>query len=66
MDDVDPAVSTMAGFGAFGGLPLGAPQDMGFQTGYDFFDPLGWALNNEMSGVALPDAFAPPHGGSMW
>jgi hypothetical protein len=65
MDDVDPTVSTMANFGGFSGLPLAAPQDMGFQTGYDFFDPLGWALNQEMS-IPIPDAFGAQHGGSMW
>ena len=66
MDEVDPTVSTMANFGGFGAMPLGAPQDMGFQTGYDFFDPLGWALNNEMSGVTIPDAFESQHSGGMW
>lgn len=65
MDDLDPAVPSMATFGGFGGMPLSAPQDMGFQ-GYDFFDPLGWALNNEMAGVTIPDAFAPQHSGGMW
>jgi hypothetical protein len=54
----------LGGFGAFGGIgSLGGGAavqgEMGFTTGYDFFDPLGWALNHEMSGMALPDTFAP-------
>ncbi|KIW00703.1 uncharacterized protein PV09_07689 [Verruconis gallopava] len=64
MDDVDH-VTTMASFGAYGSLPLSAPQDMTFSTGYDFFDPLGWALNNEMAGMPIPDAFVPQHSGNM-
>jgi hypothetical protein len=58
MDEV-PEVQNITGFGGFGGIPLTGQNDMGFTTGYDFFDPLGWALNNEMSGVAIPDTFAP-------
>jgi hypothetical protein len=56
MDDVNTEVQGMGGFGPFGAMPL--QHDLGFTTGYDFFDPLGWALNNEMSGVVVPDAFA--------
>ena len=68
LEDVDPNVSSMAPFVGFGTMPIGGGlQDIGFQTGYDFFDPLGWALNNEMSGVAIPDAFATQHpGNGMW
>jgi hypothetical protein len=38
----------MTSFGGFGGLPLGGQSDMPYAgaTSYDFFDPMGWYLND--------------------
>jgi hypothetical protein len=36
----------MTSFGGFGGLPLGGQSDMHYATSYDFFDPMGWYLND--------------------
>lgn len=38
----------MTSFGGFGGLPLGGQSDIPYNgaTSYDFFDPMGWYLND--------------------
>lgn len=45
----------ISGFGAFG-VPLGQQQsgEMNYATSYDFFDPMGWYLN-DLSGQSLPE-----------
>jgi hypothetical protein len=42
----NPDVTGMASFGGFGGVALANQPDMAFATSYDFFDPMGWYLND--------------------
>jgi hypothetical protein len=46
----------MTSFGGFGGVPLAGQTDMTFATSYDYFDPLGWYLNDigPMDGFGVP------------
>jgi hypothetical protein len=49
----------MASFGGFGGVPLAGQPDMAFATSYDFFDPMGWYLNDLGGNL---DSFGAPNG----
>jgi hypothetical protein len=46
VDESNPDIQGMTSFGGFGGVPLAAQTDMAFATSYDFFDPMGWYLND--------------------
>lgn len=57
-----PPQANMTGFGGFGNMQMAGPNDLGnFATSYDFFDPMGWYLNNDGNN-GMPDQF----GGNMW
>ncbi|QDS69990.1 hypothetical protein FKW77_003244 [Venturia effusa] len=47
----------ISSFGGFGGMPL-AQSDMSVPTNYDFFDPMGWYLNDlggNFEGLGAPN-----------
>jgi hypothetical protein len=45
-DSNNTDIQGMTSFGGFGGVPLAGQTDMAFATSYDFFDPMGWYLND--------------------
>jgi transcriptional regulatory protein LEU3 len=53
MMDENTTLPGMTSFGGFGGLTLGANNDMAYANSYEFFDPVGWYLDGlfEPSGM---------------
>jgi hypothetical protein len=63
VDESNPDVGGMTSFGGFGGVALAGQTDMAFATSYDFFDPMGWYLND----LGSIDGFgAPPQQPLGW